>query len=292
MRKTILLVCVLALGLTLVVPAMAQDNTMGPPKVLNIIREEVKTGKSFAHNQNEASWLQAFLKAKYTTPMLTVSSVTGPAEEWFIVGFDSFADLEKENEQMAKNAAWRNINMTYGAKEADLISESRTVTARFRPDLSYKPGVNIGEYKYFQINLVRFRIGESAADFYKALNSAREKGGADSHNVVYQVNSGMPSGTFIVFTPIKSMAEWDAPPNEKLTAAIQEANISQMAGKMLMTSESRLYAFSPELSNPTKEMMASNPEFWKPKPVMAKKAMPAGETMPAAKKETKAAEKK
>lgn len=292
MRKTTLLLCILALGLTLVVPAMAQDNMMGPPKVLNIIREEVKTGKSFAHDQNEAAWLQAFLKAKYTTPMLTVSSVTGPAEEWFMVGFDSFAALERENEQMAKTTAWRNINMTYGAKEADLVSEARTITARFRPDLSYKPGVNLGEYKYFQINIVRFRIGESAADFYKAVNSAREKGGSESHNAVYQVNSGMPGGTFLVFMPIKSMAEWDAPPNEKLAAAMQEANISQMAGKMLMTTESRLYAFSPELSNPTKEMVASNPEFWKPKSVMAKKAMPAGEATPATKKETKAAEKK
>jgi len=45
MRKSILCICVVALCLTAVVPAIAQDNTMGPPKVLNIIREEVKTGK-------------------------------------------------------------------------------------------------------------------------------------------------------------------------------------------------------------------------------------------------------
>ncbi len=165
MRKSILCFCIFALAVTLVVPAVAQDNTMGPPKILSIIREEVKTGKSFAHDQNESAWLQAFLKAKYTTPMLTVSAVTGPAEEWFIVGFDSFAAMEKENEHMVKNAAWRNINMTYGAKEADLVNDTRTITARYQPEHSYKPVVKIGEYKYFSVNIVRFRLGEMSMPF-------------------------------------------------------------------------------------------------------------------------------
>jgi len=291
MRKSILCICVVTLCLTAVVPAIAQDNTMGPPKVLNIIREEVKTGKSFAHDQNETAWLQAFVKAKYTQPMLTVSAVTGPAEEWFLVGYDSFASMEKMNDEMVKNAAFRSINQTYGAKEADLINDSRTITARFRPDLSYKPNVNVGEYKYFTINVVRVRLGEDIEAFYKAINSAREKAGLDTHVAMYQVNSGMPAGTYLAFSPVKSMEEWDAPPNDAYQAALKEVNFSQLVGKTILSSESRLYAFSPEQSNPSKEMVASNPGFWKPKPMMAKKAA-TGEVMPAAKKEAKAPEKK
>jgi len=265
---------------------------MGPPKILNIIREEVKAGKTMQHEQHEAAWLQAFLKAKYNTTMLTVSSVTGPTEDWFIVGYDSFAALEKENEQMAKNAAYRGINMTYGTKDGDFINESRTITARFRPDLSYKPGVNVGEYKYFTINVLRFRIGEDVDAFYKAINTAREKAGLDTHVALYQVNSGMPTGTYLAFSPLKSISEWDTPPNEAYQAALKDVNFNQMAGKMLMNAETRLYAFSPEMSNPTKQMVASNPDFWKPKPVMAKKAAATGEVTPAAKKDTKAPEKK
>jgi hypothetical protein len=293
MRKSLAWMCMLVMAVTLVaVSAMAQDNMPGPPKVLNITREEVKAGKTMLHEQHEAAWLQAFLKAKYNTPMLTVSSVTGPTEDWFIVGYDSFAALEKDNEQMAKNAAYRSINMTYGTKDGDFISDSRTITARFRPDLSYKPGVNIGEYKYFSINVVRFRIGEDVDAFYKALNSAREKGGLDAHIAIYQVNSGMPGGTYLSFSPIKSMGEWDTPPNEAYQAALKDINFNQMAGKAVLNVESRLYAFSPEMSNPTKQMVASNPEFWKTKPVMANKAAATGEVTPAARKDTKVPEKK
>lgn len=292
MRKSIFCVCIIALAATLVVPAIAQDNMQGPPKVLSIIREEVKAGKGFAHDQNETAWLQAFLKAKYSTPMLTVSAVTGPPENWFLVGFDSFAAMEKENEQMMKNATWRNINMTYSAKEADLISDARTITARYRADYSYKPEIKVGEYKYFSISVIRFRLGEDVDAYYKAINGAREKAGLDSHIVVYAVNSGMPAGTVISFTPIKSMAQWDDPPNQALQAAQKEIGWAQMVAKSILNVETRLYAFSPEMSNPTKEMVAANPDFWKPKATMAKKADGAGGVMPAAKKDTKPADKK
>ncbi len=288
MRKSMLCICMVALCLMAVVPVVAQDNSMqGPPKVLNIIREEVKPGKTMAHEQNETAWLQAFLKAKYTTPMLTIASVTGPTEDWFIIGYDSFAALEKDNEQMMTNAAFRNINATYGAKETDLINDSRTLTARYRPDYSYKPNVNIGEYKYFAVNIIRFRLGEDVDAFYKALNSAREKAGLDTHIAVFAVNSGGPVNTFISFTPIKSMAQWDDPPNAAMQQALKEINWPQMVAKSIQSVESRLFAFSPSMSNPTKEMVAANPEFWQPKPVMAKKAPGSSEVSPAAKKDTK-----
>jgi hypothetical protein len=291
MRKSVVCICMVALCLTLAVPVIAQEN-MGPPKVLNITREEVKTGKSFAHDQNETAWLQAFLRAKYTQTMLTISAVTGPAENWYITGFDSFASMEKTNMEMAKNPAYRSINQTYGSKEADLVNDSRSIIARFRADLSYKPGVNIGEYKYFTVNIVRVRVGEDVGAFYKAINSAREKAGLDTHVAMYQVTSGMPTGTYLAFSPIKSLAEWDAPPNEAYQAALKEVNFPQLAGKTIMGSESRLYAFTPDQSNPSKEMVAANPDFWKPKSVMAKKTAATGEVMPAAKNEKKAPEKK
>lgn len=290
MRKSILCICMVALCLTLATPIMAQDNTMGPPKILNITREEVKTGKSFAHDQNETAWLQAFLKAKYTTPMLTISAVTGPAEDWYITGYDSYASLEKMNEQMGKNPAYRSINATYGSKESDLISDSRTITARFRPEYSWKPGVNIGEYRYFAVNIIRFRLGEDVDAYYKAINGAREKANLDTHIAVYSVTSGMPAGTVISLTPLKSMAQWDDPPNAAYQAALKEMGWSQMVAKSILNVDMRLYSFAPEKSNPSKEMVAANPEFWKPKPAMAKKA--AGEVTPAAIKDTKPADKK
>jgi hypothetical protein len=289
MRKSVLWVCMAALCLTLLsVPALAQNNSMqGPPKVLSIYREEVKPGKDLAHNQHEIAWTQALKKAKYQQTMLAMTSVTGPSEAWFLKGFDSFAGLEKDNQASEKDPALAAVSAAFVPKESEYLNEGRELTARYRPEISYKPNINVGEYRYFSIAIARFRLGENADDFYKALNGAREKAGLDTHMAVYQVSSGAAAGTYISFTPIKSMSEWDAPPNPALDAAYKEIGFGQLVGKYIMNVEFRLFSFSAPMSIPTQAMIAANPGFWSPKPAMANKAAASGDVMPAAKKETK-----
>ncbi len=288
MRKTVVLLVVMAL-LACVVPAAAQTsdshNSMtGPPKVLQITREEVKPGKGPAHQKHEAAWTQAFVNAKYPNHLLTISSVTGPPEDWFLSGYPSFVAWEQDGKAMQQNASYRTINETYQPKESDFVNESRTLVARYRPEYSYKPEINLGEYRYFSVNIIRLKLGENADEFYKTLNAAREKANFDGHVAVYQVTSGMPSGTLITFTALKDMSYMDRPPNETLDAALKEANFSQLVGKTLMNSEGRIFAFNPRLSFVDSQVAAADPSFWNPKPVMAKGA-PSGKTKPAAQKD-------
>jgi hypothetical protein len=57
--------------------AAAQETTP-PPKVLSIIREFVKPGKSgAAHEKAESAFVQAMTRAKWPTHYLAVSSITG-----------------------------------------------------------------------------------------------------------------------------------------------------------------------------------------------------------------------
>ena len=291
MRKLVLWFCMIVFCLTLFnVVAIAQDDTMqGPPKVLMLIREQVKPGRAAAHTMNEAAWTAGVKQAHYDTAALGMNSVTGESESWFLIGYPSFEAMEKDGEKMDKDATIRHVNETYGPKEADLISDSRTMTLRYRPEMSYQPNVNVGEYKYFSVAIVRFRLGEDVGAFFKALDGAREKANVDTHSAVYSVTSGAPSGTYITFTPMKSMAKMDEPPNEALAAAQKEMGWSDMVSKAIMNVEFRLFAFSPRMSIPSKEMIAADPGYWNPKPMMAKKAAPAeGEKpVPAAKKEMK-----
>ena len=96
MRRILVLLAVFAL-LACPVMVLAQAEEMqGPPKILEIIREDSKPGKTTAHRKHEARWTQAVVKADPKTPhMLTISSVTGPDEDWFMMGFDNFAQFEK-----------------------------------------------------------------------------------------------------------------------------------------------------------------------------------------------------
>jgi hypothetical protein len=285
MRRTIVFAVAMLLVLSLAVPLLAEE-PMGPPKILNIVREEVKPGKTVAHTQHEVGWSQGYAKAKYTTQYLGLLSVTGSSEAWWLTGFKSFADLEKDNENQSKNAAIRNVNETFSVKESEYLENARAMTARFRPELSYNPGVNIGEYRYFAVRIMRVKMGESATDFFKALNGAREKAKSDGHVAVYEVNSGMPAGTFISFSPVKSLASWDDPPNPAMTAALEEIKFDQLVGRTFQSSEPRLFSFAPELSSVDDHIAAANPDFWRPKHVIAKKAA-AAEPKVMAKKEVK-----
>ena len=95
------------LGLALLAgcaPAIAQDLAPeAPAKVLQIIREEIKAGRTTAHEKYEAGYVKAYRAAK-RTPYLAMSMVSGPSEVWFIVSFPSYAALENETRATAKDA--------------------------------------------------------------------------------------------------------------------------------------------------------------------------------------------
>ena len=188
----------------------------GPPKVLEIIREDSKPGKVIAHRKHEAAWAQAFIKVGYPYN-LTISAVTGPDEDWFMTGFDNYAQLEKTN-ALFETPKFEQIMETFSPKESEFVSESRIVFAKYRPELSYKPDFNLGEYKYFNTLVVRFKMGSGPDEVGKIVAAAREKANLDYHSVAYEVTSGMaglaPSGTKLVTTatsPSKSMPQSSLP---------------------------------------------------------------------------------
>ena len=293
MRRILALMAAFAVLMPAVVAVAQTPAKMepGPPKVLNIIREGSKPGKTMAHRKHEAAWTQAFIQAGGFPYSLTLSSVTGPDEDWFTSGFESFAAMEKFADSFDSKPAYRKIMETYAPKESDFVSESRTITARYRPDLSYKPDFKLGEYKYFNVTQVRYKLGSDPAEISKIVNTAREKANMEYHVVAYQVNSGMPVGTYIYFTPIKSLSEWDQPPNQAYNDALKEAKFDEAVGKAVINVEFRLFAFNPKLSYMPESVSKLNPAFWNPKNESAKKTA-ATATTPAAKKDAKTKELK
>jgi hypothetical protein len=277
----------LAATVLLACPAMvaAQNADMeGPPKILEIIREDSKPGKSMAHRKHEAAWTQAMVKADPKIPhMLVISSVSGPDEDWFMMGFNNFAQFEKTNEAFESEAALSQVMASYAPKETDFVSESRTVLARYRPELSYQPNFQLGEYKYFNVLVVRYKLGSGPEDVHKIVAAAREKAHPDYHQVTYEVTSGMPVGTYIYFTPLKTLASMDEPPNKAYSEALKEGGFFDAVGKTVQFVDSRLYSFSPRMSYVAESVAKANPSFWHPKPEMAK-APAAKATPPAAKK--------
>ncbi len=276
----------LALGL----PAYAQAQaSTPPPNILQITREEVKFGHGPAHAKTEAGWPRAWAKANWPNHWTALVSVTGPSEAWYVAGWESLAAWERDTQAVAANSALQAENDRLSAEDAQHLNSGRSIVARYRADLSHRPGANIPTMRVFSITMVRIRPGHNE-DFEaarKISKDAHEKAGVQDNHSVFQVISGMPAGTFLIITPMKSLADADAGPQIH-GQAYQDAvgdegrkKLGELASSGTITSETNYFRFSPEMSYPSKEYIEADPGFWKPKP--AKMAMAKKEEKPAAK---------
>jgi hypothetical protein len=264
MRKFIALNVVLVF----VLGCVATAQQMGPPKILHISREQVKAGKAVAHEKYEASWTQANLKAKNSRPYLGMTSMDGN-EAWWLTGFDSFADFEKDRNNPSTIA----IETQFSTGDAEYVSATHDVIARYRDDLSF--GIEpLGAAHGFTVRTVRVRPGHNGEyeEIRKTVKQAVESANVNRvHSVVFQVVAGAPTGTYLVFTPYTSLAERDTP-NEAMSAAMRDvgSKINDLASKSMISSEDQIFTFNPKFSNPSPDMVKAAPDFWKPKAAMAK----------------------
>ncbi len=294
MKKTLFLLCAAGLVLSGATAALAQASAparMGPPKVVQIIREEVKVGKGLAHEKNEAGYPRAFKKAKWPTTFLGLTSITGPSEAWFLIPFDSFEAWEKDRQAAEQNTAFIAETNQLDEKDAEFVSGTRSIVAYYREDLSFHPGVNLPQMRYFRIITYRVRPGHEGdfAEAVKIVRAAYEKANVEVHWAVFQISSGMPGPTFLLFLPTKSLKEVDvllaqAPKVQEAEGEEGVKKLQKLVAEGYLSTESNIYAFSPKMSYVSKEFAAGDPDFWTPKPKAA--AKPA-EGAPTEKKETK-----
>jgi hypothetical protein len=191
-------------------PSAAADGAM--PAFLQIEREEVRAGKGAAHAVNEAAWAAAYAKADSPVHWLGMTSVTGPSEAWFLTRHDSFAAFERMDASTEANPALLAERDRLSAVDGELLTRTSTIMARYRPALSYQPGVNLPNMRFMTVNLVRVKPGHvpTFVDSWQMIVAAHQKANMDEHWAVYEVESGMPDTTFLFLYARKSLAEIDA----------------------------------------------------------------------------------
>lgn len=249
-----------------------------PPKVISISCEEVKAYADAEHAKLEAAWTKALAKENWPEHILGMTSMFGQNEAWFIVGYDSFAAVEKGHQAIEKNTAMQAVNSQFAKIDKDNLHGWHGILASFREDLSYQPAVVLPQMRYFRVNTIRVRSGlnDDFIEYRKIIKAALEKAHSETHFAIYQTVSGAPNGTFLIFTPLKSLAEMD--PNPASQKALQDAlgdenrkKLSELANKAIISNEPVHFAFSPEMSYVPKEFAAADPAFWNPKPKPAAK---------------------
>ena len=261
--------------------ALAQDAPQGPAKILQIFREEVKPGRSAAHERLEAGYARAF-KAARRSPYLAMSTIAGPNEAWFLVRFDSYAAMEAENDAIEKDSTLTQALGQLDEADAAFRTGQRAMIAEYREDLSYRPLENIGGIRYVDVIIFRVRPGQVPTfEEARAISKkAHEQAKVDEHWAVYEIGSGMPAGTFLMLFGYKTLGELDTQPHNDAyrdaLGAEGRAKVQKLTGDSVQSIETMTFKFSPKMSYPPAWLTKADPDFWSPKPpAMTKSATPA-----------------
>lgn len=252
----------------------AARSATSPPDVLVLVHQEFQFGKESTRGRIEAAISRACDRLTVPNSWIDLESITGHPEALSFDAFDSFAQVDEAF------VAWRQFYASHpelGRMQEEiraLETNERTLIAVRRGDLSYQESaIDLSKARYMRVLEVRLRPGYEAdfAEAFKILRAAYLKTNADLPWVVYQVNVGAPSPTFLTFVPMKTLKE-----NDDLLALrtlVHEAEgeseaerMQQIARDAYVSTESNLYAVSPATSHVFKEFAEGDPDFWAPRP--------------------------
>jgi len=215
-----------------------------------------------------------------------------------------YADIDKVNE-----AAMGAANKAFGSEIAEKIGRdfqnclvsSRTELRRRRWDLSTKAPADaaaytkmIGESRVLRTTAIHLRPGH-VPEFEGMLKEAKEAGekAANTQSTfVSQVVEGTKGPTFYISALRTSLGGFDKNPTlREVLGEERFKKFQEMNAESIDHTESTLFRFSPELSNPPEEIASASADFWHPKAMMAA-AKPKAATSKAAAEMKPASEKK
>jgi hypothetical protein len=263
--------CVLTIGLAL--SGLSQLVAQDFPKLIRIVREEIKQGKDGAHEKVETAYARAFSKTKFV-PYLALTPETGTDEVWFVESHGSYASLD-DMKQISDKEPLKSQLDGLDAQDGELRMNSRTMVAVLQPDLALKatpiPG-GWSKVRYFEVIVQRVRVGHDAEwrELIGIENAGYSKIARALPMAVYTVTWGEPSGTRLLVIPMVSPKSFDPTPGEiTFTQAIgpeMAARRRKLRSEILISEEPNLFSVNPRMSNPSKETVDGDPAFWAPKP--------------------------
>lgn len=250
------------------------NTAAAPPKILMLVHQQIKFGSEAARQKLEVSITRACNHLDVPNSWIDLQSVTGSPEVLFFDPLDSFEQLDNAflgwGQILAAHPELGRLQEQIRALETG----ETTVIAVRRDDLGYRVNrIDLSKTRFMRVLEVQVRPGHESdfVESFKLLSAAYERINADMPWVVYQANVGMPSPSFLVFVPMRALKENDsylarAPRLREAEGDTGFARMQQIARDAYRSTESNLYAISPEMSHVQKEIVDGDPDFWLSKP--------------------------
>ncbi len=257
-------------------PMRAQDGnpaTAGPPKFLNMVHQELKPGRVWEYDELETSIARIYAREAIPVYWVELESITGPSEVLYLNLFDSSEDLAKSQKSLsAALAAHPELAQTQDRLLQENTSSGTTVLGVRRDDMGYRANtIDFSTMRALRLSTIFAHPGYERAfmETVWSLSEASQKANARTAWAVYEVVSGLPEPAFVIVTPMQSLNEVDdvfeaGQALKKAEGGAVEQHLQELARIAYGTTDTRLFLVGPKMSHVSKELAASDPDFWSP----------------------------
>jgi hypothetical protein len=253
----------------------------GPPNILMIETDNIKPYDTTPYDKVAAMYIGPAKKANLPGTVIAMEALSGATRAQYLFAYDSFAEMEKDNDMVMNNASLSATFAGLDALEAGYTSEVHNVIWHYREDLSNNAATaDIPHCIFWETITFHIKPGfdeqfEATAKMYRDVYT---KIGANVPWATYESEMGA-TDTYMVILPMKSLKdEDDAITRQKpVMEAFGDEGMHQLeetARNAYASVDDTLWQVNPKTSYVTKDMIAANPDFWAPK-MMAPMAKPA-----------------
>jgi len=202
-------------------------------KVLLLVRQQFKPGRGAARQRLERATAAAYNRLDVPVYWMELQAFTSPPEALFFDTFDSFEAVEKAGAvlEQLNQAHPELVRMQAGIN--DTLSSERTILA-VRTGSDGLDDITLARARFIRMLVVRGRPGEQ-----------QPSPAGVTPSIVYQVISGMPGQSFLIF---QTMTAFDVMPSPGVDH-----------GEVV---EDLVYVVEPEMSHVSREFAQRGGGFW------------------------------
>lgn len=250
--------------------SMAQEQSQnGPPNYVFAQDLSLKPGSTAEFVKLQQEEVTAMREAKAPGYFEAMGQLTGTGRLSFIEGYDSFAEGQKEHEQVMSNTQLAATLKTDNEAQDALVRNEYDSVYKFRRSLSLHSDQSLVNMRFMDVDVVHVRPGH--IEEFESIAKAEAKALASDANVhwaVFQKIYGEGSGdTFIVSVPMKSLSEIDTMianrKEHRDTAGEGLVHLVQAAeANTILSADDNLYVFSQKMSYVPDAWLSASPDFW------------------------------
>lgn len=254
-----------------------------PPALLVLVHREIRFGKETERTRLEAAIGRMCDHLQVPNSWIDLEAISGSPEAVSFDPFDSFEEID------TAFAGWPRLFSSHAElarlqEELNaLVASQRTIIAVRRDDVGYRANtIDLSKARFMRVLEVHLFPGHENdfVEAFRTLSAAYERINSDMPWVVYQVNVGGTNPTFLIFLPMRSLSQNDDLLSRRVDllnaeGEDNEERLRQIAREAYASTESNLYAISPQMSHVAKEFADQDPEFWRLKPAQETKPAPA-----------------